>query len=612
VPLDDLNELAGRVLEDRYQLTDYLGHSQAATDYAANDLETGEQVSIKIFGASISEDIEFSRHLVADATTSTSVLHSSVERVHNWGRFQESAYVVTEQRLGVTLKTFLDAGRFLNPAQTLKLGIELGSGLEELHRQGLCHGDISPNNIILRLDGSAKLSSIYLANALTAAEAGRLELVGTGLEERLHEFQAPEFRSGIHHRKSDVYSLAMTLRATQGQSPVASDSTKESRRTEVSDFADLNEILELALTSDPDLRCDVKILVEGLVGVARDFAKPMPIELPESLVGQASAGNSDRRTISAAVSDSGQVRWRPVWRLGVSAAAVLVALSAVAAWAVSSVRPQGVVSHEVAEYTGRTIGEVRAIADSISWVLDEDQIRTDEVPAGIVIAQRPEAGSRLSEGAMLVVEVASGPRLRMTPLVLGLSTEAASARLVAKGFEVDLVQPLYDEIISPGEVIKLTIDGETALGGSLREPGTRAVLVVSGGPVPRSVPQLKGLDLGAAERTLDSVQLTLARPLTYEISESVPEGAVIRQSLVAGLLVERSSVVSLTVSAGPDRREVPDMRGLNVIEARERLIEVGLRLGDVTGEGEVVQATEPAAGTMLVPNSAVVLWAPAD
>ena len=301
-----------------------------------------------------------------------------------------------------------------------------------------------------------------------------------------------------------------------------------------------------------------------------------------------------------------------MWKLGVAAVVVLVVFAAVTAWAVSSVRPQGLVSHEVAQYAGRTIGEVRAIADSISWVLDEDQIRTDEVPAGIVIAQRPPAGSRLSEGAMLVVEVASGPRLRMTPPVLGLSTEAASSRLMAKGFEVDLVQPLYDEIISPGEVIKVTIDGETALGGSLREPGTRAILIVSGGPVPRSVPQLGGLDLGAAERALDSVQLSLARPLTYEISESVPEGAVIRQSLSPGLLAERGSQVSLTLSAGPDRREVPDMRGLSVMEARERLIEVGLKVKDVTGEGELVQATEPPAGTMLAPNSAVVLWVPSD
>ena len=613
MPLDDLNDLSGRVLEDRYQLTDYLGRSQVGVEYLANDLETGNSVSIKIFGASISEDIEFSRHLVADATTLTSAPHPSLERVHNWGRFQESIYVVTDQYSGVTLKALLDAGQLLNASQTVKLGIELGSGLAELHQQGICHGNISPDTVILGLDGSAKLSSTYLAAALAAAEAGRLGLVGTGIEDRLHGFRAPEYRSGINEPKSDVYSLAMTLRAAQGrQPPSASARTKELRHTEPSNLADTKDIFELAVTPDPDFRCDTKALVDGLVGAAKDFVKPMPVQFPEVLIGQDAIANSDKRLVSALPSDLEQVRWRPVWKLGVLAVVLLVALSAATAWAVSSVRPQGVASHEVAEYIGRTIGEVRAIADSVSWILDEDQIRTDDVPTGIVVAQRPESGSRLLEGEMLVVEVASGPRLRMTPVVLGLSAEAASARLVAKGFEVDLVQPLYDENVALGEVIKLTIDGEIALGGSLREPGTSAVLIVSGGPVPRSVPQLTSLDLGAAERRLDSVQLTLARPLTYEVSETVPEGAVIRQSLVAGLLVDRGSLVSLTLSSGPDRREVPDMRGLNITEAKERLTEVGLKVGEIAGEGGVVQATEPPAGTMLAPNATVVLWVIAD
>ena len=159
MPLDDLKELAGRVLEDRYQLMDYQGRSQVAVDYGANDLETGDQVKVKIFGASISTDIEFSRSLISDVTTAASVIHPSVERVRNWGRFQKSAYVVTAQIPGIALKMFLDSGKVLNVAQTLKLGIELASGLKEIHLQGLCHGDISPNTVLLSLDGSAKLSS---------------------------------------------------------------------------------------------------------------------------------------------------------------------------------------------------------------------------------------------------------------------------------------------------------------------------------------------------------------------------------------------------------------------------------------------------------------------
>ena len=392
----------------------------------------------------------------------------------------------------------------------------------------------------------------------------------------------------------------------------AADAAGQEKISSRPDLGPAQDVFESALDPDPDMRCDAKFLMEGLIDAAASFVKPAPIVIPESLASPPTTANQGQQRVQAEAAAFKQVRWRPVWKVGAAALGVLMLLSAATAWAVSSVRPQGVSTHLVDQYTGRTIGEVRAIADSVAWILDEDQVRTDEVPNGIVIAQRPEAGSRLAEGAMLIVEVASGPRLRMTPLVLGLSTEAASARLASKGFEVDLVQPLYDETIAAGEVIKLLIDGETELAGSLREPGTRAVLVVSGGPVPRTVPQLIGLDQESAEEALNALQLTTGRTLNYEISDSVLEGLVLRQSLTPGLLVERGSTVSLTLSAGPDRREVPDMRGLTVAEAEQRLVEVGLKLGEIAGEGELVQATEPPAGTMLAADSAVLLWILSD
>ena len=411
---------------------------------------------------------------------------------------------------GVTLRSFLAAGHRLSTAQAVKLGVELASGLQVLHGNEICHGDISPDNVILGLNTSSKLSAVYLGNALGAAEAGRLELVGTGVDDRSQEFLAPETSNGFSSPESDVYSLAMTLRvAAEGTSAKteAADAAGQEKISSRPDLGGAQDILESALDPDPDMRCDAKFLMEGLIDAAASFVKPAPIAIPESLVSPLTPANQGQQRVLAEATDFNQVRWRPVWKVGAAALGILILLSAATAWAVSSVRPQGVSTHLVDQYTGRTIGEVRAVADSVAWILDEDQVRTDEVPNGIVIAQRPEAGSRLAEGAMLIVEVASGPRLRMTPLVLGLSTEAASARLATKGFEVDLVQPLYDETIPSGEVIELLIDGETELAGSLREPGTRAVLVVSGGPVPRTVPQLIGLDQESAEEALNALQL---------------------------------------------------------------------------------------------------------
>ena len=614
------DQFTGRVLNDRYRLTVLYDAHEGSSEYLAHDLETGDQVSVKILNASISEDVEFSRRLAADTATAALVSHPFVEQVLDWGRFEDRVYVVTEYFPGIALASFLEDGYQLTASQAIKLGFELATGLSAIHDQGLSHGDVSPANVILGYNGYPKLSAIYLTNALVAAEKGRLDMVGTGFAGRSSDFVAPETALGLNSPKSDVYSLAATLTAVIGNSPVRGSTSKRSRlepeneeTIEISEvFGSARVILEAALTTDPAQRSSASALAEGLAAAAKRFVKPAPVVVPETLFAPEVLEAQPSGSMTAPIIETEEIYWRPVWKLGGLVVAVLAVLSVGAAWAVSSVRPQGVSTHLVERYEGRTIGEVRAIADSFLWVLDEDQIRTDELPSGIIVAQWPSPGSRLAEGDMLTVEVASGPRLRMTPLVLGLSTEVASARLEAKGFEVDLVQPVYDENVAAGQVLKLLIDSEPVLGGRLREPGTRAVLVVSGGPVPRTVPQLVGLTRETAREAIDALQLTIAKPVNMENSESVDEGVVIRQDLAAGLLVDRGSPISITISAGPDRREVPDMRGLSVLEAERRLAELGLVIGEIDGSGQEVQGSEPPPGSMLQPGSPVALWVPSQ
>ena len=611
------NEWIGRVLDDRYRLLSYNLHGRGWDEYHAQDLNRNDQVSIKILISSISEDVEFLRRLASDIVSASAIAHPHVQRVIDWGRSDGIVYVVTESFRGTSLQALLDQGHSLTPAQATKLGFEIASGLTAVHQTGLCHGDISPSNLLVGIDGSSKLAGLFLANAFSAAEAGRLSVVGTGLTAPSNKFAAPETMSGSGGPASDVYSLVATILATiseengeTGMNP--GDLSEKKIRKDIhvpAEFGRAMEVLKEAGRYEPEKRCNARLLTEGLIEATKGFTKPANIGIPQALLNEVGI-ESDPQIRNLGSGGSLRPKWHPVWKVGAAVATVLALLSAGTAWAVSSVGPQGLPDHLVQQYTGRTVGEVRAIADARSWVLDEDQVRTDDLPAGIVLTQRPQPGRRLVEGEMLIVEVASGPRLRMTPPVLGLPTADAVARLETKGFEIDLVQPLYDEEITAGEVIKVLIDGEPSLGGALREPGTRAVLVVSGGPVPRTVPQLIGLDLKDAEEVLEKLQLRVAGPVGLQASEAVREGVVLSQSLMSGLLIDRGSEVTLVVSSGRDRREVPDMRGLTVFDAERRLAEAGLEVGEVKGDGSTVQGTEPAAGALLPPGGSVVLWVP--
>ena len=614
------NQWIGRVLDDRYRLISQSIGGRGWDEYNARDLVSDDRISIKILSRSISGDVEFFKRLTSDIATANAISHPHVETVYGWGQSDGIVYLVTDNFPATNLQTLLDQGHLLTAAQATQLGFEVASGLAVVHRAGLCHGGISPSNLLIGADGSSKLAGFFLANAFNAAEAGRLSVVGTGLTEPSSVYAAPEMVTGSGGYAADVYSLAATLVAAVGQDTgdhkkAQSVKPNDQPGTDLqisAEFGSAVEILTEAGRYEPDMRCDSIALSQGLIEATKGFTKPKKIAIPQALL--------DAIDSEPVVPDGDlpyskgplRPRWRPVWKVGATVGLVFALLSVGAAWAVSSVQPQGSPAHLVQDYIGRTVGEVRAIADSRSWVLDEDQARTDDLPVGIVLAQRPSPGRHLREGEMLVVEVVSGPRLRMTPLVLGLPAAAAVARFETKGFEVDLVQPLYDEKITVGEVMKVLINGKPALGGALRDPGTRAVLVVSGGPVPRTVPQLTGMNLRDAEKALEELQLTVARPVEREPSETIGEGIILSQGLTPGLLIDRGSEVTLTVSSGPDRREVPDMRGLTVIDAQRRLAEVGLQVGEIRGDGSQVQGTEPAAGTLLRPGSTVLLWAPAQ
>ncbi|MDG2111053.1 MAG: PASTA domain-containing protein, partial [Actinomycetota bacterium] len=448
-------------------------------------------------------------------------------------------------------------------------------------------------------------------------------------------YLAPERGSDLAlDGRTDVYSLVLTLvESVTGRVPLSGGTPSEVmlRRRELDvevpdEMGAAHDIISRGGRSVVEERPFAIEFRDGLVESTRSFTTPARLPLVGALPDGAPAYGGGEPTLVPAtplalppevdasigsdVETAPRPRWKPTKGLAALVTLVLGALAAGAAWMVSDVDPPRTPTHVVADYTGLSIGDVRALAETNEWVLDEDQVRSDDVEAGVVLSQRPGSGFELAEGKLLAVEVASGPYLRMTPTVVGLTKDGAVARLEARGFEIDLFSPRFDEVIPADVVMELLVDGDSVHGGTLREPGERVSLVVSSGPVPRTVPRLVDMTVEDATVALTAIQLTLAEEPEREFSETVLEGVVLSQDLAPGIQVDRDSSVIVVVSKGPDRREVPNLIGLSIAEATRRLEEIGLTRSGVSGGGDVVDATEPAAGTLLPPGSEVLLWAP--
>ena len=103
--------------------------------------------------------------------------------------------------------------------------IQIATGLQYAHSQGVIHRDLKPANLLLTVDGVVKLSDLGLARLYEGGHDPRLTMEGLCLG--TPEYMAPEQAEDAHSAgpSSDIYSLGATLfHLLTGQLPVKGNS----------------------------------------------------------------------------------------------------------------------------------------------------------------------------------------------------------------------------------------------------------------------------------------------------------------------------------------------------------------------------------------------------
>lgn len=147
--------------------------------------------------------------------------------------FSQRYYLMMDFVDGPTLEELVvRQGRPLEEKQSLIWIEQIGSALQSLHRVGIVHRDIKPDNIKISVaDKTAMLLDFGLTKKVEEAGGyGTVSISGTTrfgtvgyAPENLHERENPE-------RRSDIYALGMTLyRMLSGRDPQEPDQLREMR-----------------------------------------------------------------------------------------------------------------------------------------------------------------------------------------------------------------------------------------------------------------------------------------------------------------------------------------------------------------------------------------------
>jgi beta-lactam-binding protein with PASTA domain/tRNA A-37 threonylcarbamoyl transferase component Bud32 len=126
-----------------------------------------------------------------------------------------------------------------------------------------------------------------------------------------------------------------------------------------------------------------------------------------------------------------------------------------------------------------------------------ERVYSDEVPAGQVIATEPAGGQMVSEGSEVRVLVSQGRAPVEVPSVVGQEQAAAVAALEEAGLVVGFGEEEHDDDVPAGVVLRQAPAAQETV---LR--GDTVTLVVSKGPAPVEVPEVRGLQEDEATRLL--------------------------------------------------------------------------------------------------------------
>jgi beta-lactam-binding protein with PASTA domain len=194
------------------------------------------------------------------------------------------------------------------------------------------------------------------------------------------------------------------------------------------------------------------------------------------------------------------------------------------------------------------------------------------------------------------------------PEVAGTTVEAATANLTAAGFVVE-TRDVPDPEVAVGLVA-----GTDPVAGTELDQGSTVTLLVSTGPSAVDVPNLLDLSLDEARSLILASGLTLG-DISFEVSPVVPADTVLSQNPMPGITVESGSRIDITVSAGTDAIEMPDVVGRSEADALFQLGQAGFlseqiiveeRSSDTVLEGFVI-GTVPEAGNQVASTSTITI-----
>ena len=614
----------GSLLHDRYTVGRAIGFGGFGITYIAWDNKLMQKVAIKEYMPS-----EYATRVPGNLTVTIydgerytefmTGLQKFLDEAQRLAKFQNvpgivrildcfsenlTAYIVMEYLDGMTLKQYLaEHGGKLPYEEAVEFILPVLDALQAVHKEGIIHRDISPDNIFITEDGEVKLLDFGAARYASTGYSKSLSVI-------LKPGYAPAEQYLSHGEQgpwSDVYATAATLyRMITGVVPEEALERKEKDTLKPPSAlgAKLPKNAEKAILNALNVR------VENRTASAEEFEAQL-----------LSTANVIR------VTEKGEKRFNakmPLWmRASLIAAAGLAAVCIVLF--ATGVLKLGVGNRLIFSSTLFDGGDVNT-PGVINLTQEEGSdaaarqgmtfyvmgaYESTTAARGIIMSQDPAPGTKVPAGSRLKVEVSTGPQYALIPDIIDTLWVDSEAKITSAGF-IPKIFYENNNLVPEGAVISL---GHPA--GENFQIGEKLKVVVSQGPdgeltkTPVNMPNIAGMDYAEAKGLLNKNGLRVIRE-NDQYSMTVPKGEVIAQSTSAGKRLMTGDIVYVSISMGVEQTNVPNVQYLERQNAISALQSAKLNYtvkeeeSDTVREGLVIQQSVEAGSIVDVKTNVII------
>ncbi len=154
------------ILDGRYELRHQIGEGGFSRAYLAHDHRLGRDVVAKILRVELSTDAATLQRFEREAKIAASVSGPNIVDVYDYGMTNGQPVIISQLISGVDLSRVIRAETGLRYEDAIDIMLDVLGGLETLHRAGIQHRDIKPQNILIpKWDAPAKLTDFGISRS---------------------------------------------------------------------------------------------------------------------------------------------------------------------------------------------------------------------------------------------------------------------------------------------------------------------------------------------------------------------------------------------------------------------------------------------------------------